>query len=150
VATAVDRATQSSKAKQIEALRLEEALFDYNNWLKYQAVPLWLTASKTQHGIFTEQLLPNGQANSRQTISLETQLKQIVVLAIAHSRGWIDATSHITEVSRFLNHYGVIKRRTSATDAGVYASKISLGDGGHSSQRQYLSNLVAGKKVPNH
>jgi len=76
---------------QAQAQRLE-------NWLKNDAIPLWLTRGlNPENGVNYERLLPSGEVDFDSSVRVRVQARQAFFFAAAADRGWCDSGAAVAQ-----------------------------------------------------
>jgi len=111
---------------------LSRALIEYQNWLRYDAIPYWLDNGITPTGGHAEQLLSNGAIDESANSRTRVQFRQISVVSLAHSLGWLnEANICIDNICGYLDRHASLKTDNGQTKPGqkIYVHTLnSLGE----------------------
>jgi len=68
------------------------------NWIKNDAIPLWLARGlNPENGVNYERLLPNGDVDFDSSVRVRVQARQAFFYALAAYRGWCDAGKDVAQ-----------------------------------------------------
>ena len=70
----------------------------FENWLKNDAIPLWLARGlNPENGVNYERLLPNGEVDFDSSVRVRVQARQAFFFAVAADRGWCDSGAAVAQ-----------------------------------------------------
>lgn len=68
------------------------------NWLKNDAIPLWLARGlNPENGVNYERLLPSGEVDFESSVRVRVQARQAFFFAAAEDRGWCDSGTAVAQ-----------------------------------------------------